>query len=61
MEFCFSLFSEDRPNLGVDAVFRWVFIVERCSCCAGGQFRLKMCSFYDIMKIGRKGVRTTYC
>ena len=26
----FSLFSEDRPNLPVDAVFRWVFIVERC-------------------------------
>lgn len=30
MGFCFSLFSEDRPNLPVDELFRWVFIVERC-------------------------------
>jgi len=36
-------------------------MVERLLFFHAGKFRVKACSFYDITRKGRKGVRRTYC
>ena len=59
MIFLLRLFNADKPNLAVDDVFRLVFMVERCSCLNGGEFRLQTSSCYGIMRNSRKGVRLT--